>query len=202
MQKDQQQELLQRKAVMQDKLAVKNFITTQILDWLPVYDYLLAHHIRHTLRYLTCTNQQLQPYWEASLAQLPLEPYGFNTSQLYNGEVYTILEKTDRLFPNTYPLRYVPDLPVLTDELIPPAVALAQAVDHLQLPDGEVYLFYQRFSPLLTIQLSDLIRHADELINSWYADTSICAADGSWMIFYSIEDIWYSGYPAATDKHP
>lgn len=184
-----------KKSSIQTKLKVKETIQLFIKNWLEVYDMLLTRQIPHQLHYLTITTVDEKPFWLAELELDPLKKYEFTAQQLLTDVKLNVKDQLFEAYPNTYPLRYMPALPALADEIIDcPAENLIKALEQLHIQQDEiVYLIYLYYQPIIKISLADLKANAQSLLDFPFEDIVITPLDFRWMIFKSMEDEWRCG---------
>lgn len=184
-----------KKAIIKAKLKVKETIQLFIKNWLEVYDIILSNQIPHQLHYLASITQEELPFWLAELPLEPLKKYQFSEKQLLVNLNLSVKKQLFKAYPNTYPLRYMPALPTLADEIIDnPSANLSKALNQLNINNNEeVYLLYLYYQPVLKINLSDLTANAHLLLDFPFEDIVITPLNFSWMIFKSMEDEWRCG---------
>lgn len=130
------------------------------------------------------------PFWDRLLNQEPWTEFSALTKFLKVASEPEILELLLKNHPGVLPLRYLPDAPVLkTNE--ESVVIFAQMVRHNQLAPQKVYVFFVRMSPVVQMDLYDLMNteHSDEIFPE-EEDMVIMSLDGNWIIFKSLEQEW------------
>ncbi len=130
------------------------------------------------------------PFWDRLLNHEPWTEFSALTKFLKVASEPEILELLLKNHPGVLPLRYLPDAPVLkTNE--ESVVIFAQMVRHNQLAPQKVYVFFVRMSPVVQMDLYDLMNteHSDEIFPE-EEDMVIMSLDGNWIIFKSLEQEW------------
>lgn len=130
------------------------------------------------------------PFWDSFLNHAPWTEFSDLTKFLKVGSEPVILELLFKNHPGVLPLRYLPDAPVLkTNE--ESVVIFSQMVRHNQLAPQKVYVFFVRMSPVVQMDLYDLMntKHSDEIFPE-EEDMVIMSLDGNWIIFKSLEQEW------------
>ncbi|MBK1441082.1 hypothetical protein JHJ32_13865 [Parapedobacter sp. ISTM3] len=68
------------------------------------------------------------------------------------------------------------------------------AIEQLELSGSEpAFLYYLNYYPLLQMSVGVIVQHAERLFGGWHGDILVFPADARWLIFQSLEEIWYAG---------
>lgn len=173
------------------RLRVRQKFDGELREWLPVYKYLLQHHIHHRIEYLAAIKEEERPYWERAIRGVQDEYPQLSESQFIVAEANPAHVAVLDYFPNTHPLRYVPDLPVVFrfEGDLQKAMNTCRSFLH---DVSEVFLFYEQYTPLLRIGLDDLCKHAAHLMEP-LDNVFVTSPDYRFLIFKSLEDEWRAG---------
>ena len=185
--------LIEKKKQLRLKLAVRDFIHLHVIEWLPVMDHFKQKELPFLINHLACINEYELPYWKVELEKGKLASYKFDIAKLLISDEDPIHEKVLRNFPNTNPLRYVPDLPLKSSNSVNWKAELTLAADELAIESAEVIFFYLRYSPVLTINMEALLSIDEDPLGGMSEDMVICTSDYSRMICRTLEDDWYWG---------
>lgn len=189
MDQDQTQKLKLKKKQAQDRVSIANkaaFLQHWWLEWLKRVNQ------KHSweLVYLDITAEDLVTFWQTILAQPAWQILKSKKNILHIGPQSPVHHLLFEKHPGVLPLRYLPDAPVLkTNE--EPATFFSYIVKQNQLAPQLVYVFFVRMSPVVQMDLYDLMNttHSDEIFPD-EEDIVIMSLDGNWIIFKSLEQEW------------
>lgn len=191
---DQITNLEQKRRYLQKKIQVKEDVTRLIEPWIEVYKKILQHGLDCRIEYLQCIDEEAMEPWIDALRNGPLAGLNFNAEAVLRKGKKCIQQQLEENFPGIYPLRYMPELtyrinfPETTARVI-----LQNAMKSLGVVDEPVYIFFNRFSPVIKMNIADvpeITLHLTDL----QEDLCIMAESGQWLIFRSLEDEWRWGY--------
>lgn len=199
MQPEKRRELEERRRQLQQQRDAESYVNTYVHPYLEVLEYLTEQAVPYKLVQLMYLNQDWHNHVTGILQTTPYNKYSFPV--LPPTEMEDLQGELDQLFdcyPSTNPLRYVPSLAKWADY---GAVSsdidrrgLEEAAASLGLSDQRVYLYYLRYSPILELSLTDVLKHDHEDLFNWqYGDAVIFPTDRSWLMAFTLEEEWYAG---------
>lgn len=96
-------------------------------------------------------------------------------------------------YPSILPLRYLPTNSTVIQEEANLKTHLKLIIDANELKNQVIFLFYVRMSPVIKINLYDLLILNLQDILPEEEDVALMATDASWLIFKSMEGEWVFG---------
>lgn len=189
MDQDQNQQLKLKKKQIQDRVSITKkaeFLQHWWLGWLAMINQKLTWK----LLYLDVAEEQQVSVWQNILSGTVWQILNSQQDILLIAPQSPIHHLFFEKHPGVLPLRYLPDAPVLkTSEA--PAIFFSQMVRQNQLAPQPVYVFFVRMSPVVQVDLYDLMnrKHSDEIFPE-EEDMVIMSLDGNWIIFKSLEGEW------------
>ena len=184
---EQRRILEQKKKQLQLKIAAEQFVAERIQPYLEILDELARAEIQYSIVALSYIDPEQQPFLEPLLQQEPFTNYKLSQAIILDNN--PLVDQLLDLYPNTHPMRYVPDLPIYDDYFF-----VEEWIKEHNLADKEVYLYHLSYALLLKVNFSELVKKAtDEIFNFWYGDAVVFPEDYSWIIAYSINGQWRFG---------
>ncbi|MBE8713865.1 hypothetical protein [Sphingobacterium hungaricum] len=193
MEHDQRSKLELLRAKVQLKLRIEGEIKSSISNWIETYDYILDHDISHRLLSLAAVTEEEHAIW-LEILHRDYPTYYFKAENLSQGNWAEFYKNIDISYPNTHILRYVPDIPKVCDAPSDPELGIRNAIAALGLNSQKVLFYYQNYSPILELNLDDLLNHAQHFFYLGNDNAVIIPQSLAWMIFYSMEEEWFAGY--------
>lgn len=188
---EHRQILQQKRELLQQRIRFNKFIDDFVTPVLPILDELQRQEINHQVVSLRCIPKEFTSMLAEQFTTETFVKYTLSEFEIQTED--SIIEALMEVYPNTHPIRYVPNLPII-DLSNDPAAALTEIIRTNHLADRHIYLCWLRYAFLLKADIQDLAQKAnEELFNSWHGDTLIFPTDLSWCIAYSINDEWRLG---------
>lgn len=188
----QQNTLQQKKQQLQLQIQFKAFLESFITPFIAILENFSEHKINHRVVLARCIPQEFKALLSVEFTTNKFEKYKLSKIKISteDAEIEHLLES----FPNTHPLRYVPDLPIVEQENDRPTTILKSIINSAGLPKQQVYVCYMNFGFLLKVDLHDLSEKAtDDLFNIWLGDAVVFPKNQEWLIAYSLENEWRFG---------
>ena len=185
--KNKLQEKLQ---LLQIKLNAQNRIKQEFIPWLSLCDVLVNNSITYDIQFVAVVKEVEKEYWIHAIEHLP-ELYSITSKHLLIGDSNPVHEQVIQHFPNHYPLRYVPNIPVVLSCKDDMFKAMQFCKTLLPITD-KVLFFHEHFSPVIELKLDALCTYANELIQP-LDNAFICSPNFDWLLFKSLEDEWRFG---------
>lgn len=189
MDQEQKQKLAHKKKLTQDWVAIANkaaFLQHWWLKWLQNVNQKYSWE----LVYLEVTENDLVTVWQTILSETVWQILKSQKNILHIGPHSPVHNLLFEMHPGVLPLRYLPDAPVLKTNK-ESVLIFAQMVRHNQLAPQKVYVFFVRMSPVVQMDLYDLMNaKPSEEIFPEEEDMVIMSLDGNWIIFKSLEQEW------------
>ena len=142
------------------------------------------------MEYLDVVTENQWQYWIDKLAQEPWSNFSFSNTIILKGELYWVHEMLYLKYPSTLQLRYLPASSTTIKEEYDLKKIIKAIIDENNLKSQVIFLFYVRMSPVIKINLTDLLQLNLEEILPEHEDVAVMAIDGSWLIFKSLEGEW------------
>lgn len=193
MNEQEKQKLLLKKQQILDKIAVEKQSSFLATWWIEVANSIKEAGLNWSLEYLEVVMQQQYDIWIEKLNQDPWSGFSFSESVIQIGDKYWVHEMLYLKYPSILPLRYLPANSTVIREEANLKIHLKAIVDTNELKNQVIFLFYVRMSPVIKINLTDLLQLNLEEILPEQEDVAIMAVDGSWLIFKSMEGEWVFG---------
>lgn len=190
---EQQQALQQKKEQLRLRIAFEAFIDTYILPFTALLDEFQNLKIGHRVVALRCIPGEFKDMLSERFNTEDYKKYNLTHIEISTDDTW--LGKLLQSYPNTHPLRYVPDLPVIGSIGDGPSVVLAGILnDYLPTKQDVVYLCYLKYAFLMEVDLQGLAQNADwQIFNIWEGDAVIFPKELDWLIAYSLEEEWRFG---------
>lgn len=182
-----QQKLLQ----VQTKLKAEQRIQQEFVAWLSLCEVLHQYEIPYNIQFIATVKDEEVLHWINAIEHIPVE-FSINRKHLLVAEINPVHEKVVNNFPNHYPLRYVPNIPVILSCEEDMFEAMKHCKDLLPLTDKVVF-FHEHFSPVIELELDALCTYANELIQPM-DNAFICSLNFDWLLFKSLENEWRFGH--------
>lgn len=191
---EQSTRLQEKKYCLQRSLQVKEQISRRIEPWIDTYHKILEHGLDCKVEYLHCIDEETMEHWIEALGSGPIAAFNFDISTVLRKGRECIQQRLEEKFPGIYPLRYMPELAFrINFPESTPGVIVQKAMNSLGVMNEPVYIFFNRFSPVIKMNSSDvpeIITHLTDLPE----DLCILAESEQWLIFRSLEDEWRWGF--------
>lgn len=189
---DKRRILQEKKEQLRIQIVFDEFVNRSILPFLEVLEALQDLGIGFQVVMLRCVPKEFLGLLSEYFKVGPFLKY--NLSQIEISTDDRCIEQLLETYPNTHPLRYVPDLPVVGLIGDSPAVVFPEIMSINQIETHKVYLCHLKYAFLLEVNLQDLAQNADwTIFNIWEGDAVIFPKDFSWIIAYSLEEEWRFG---------
>lgn len=183
-----------KKEQLKARLNVKETAKQLAVWWLPVLEVLHEANTIWSLEYFVCAEDFQYGFWLDEIGLEPWNQFPVPKMVIKKTNDFYVHDSIVATFPNTHPLRYVPDLPKFNKGADETGQSVLKRIIHeVSLDDAEVYFVYLRFAPVLKLQLKDIVQLADTELFLPMEDVGIVAKDYSWMLFRTLEDEWYFG---------
>lgn len=193
MNEQEKQKLLLKKQQILDKIAIEKQSSYLATWWIEVANSIKEAGLNWSLEYLEVVMQQQYDFWIEKLNQDPWSSFSFSESVIQIGDKYWVHEMLYLNYPSILPLRYLPENSTVIQEEANLKIHLKAIIDANELKNQVIFLFYVRMSPVIKINLTDLLQLNLEEILPEQEDVAIMAVDGSWLIFKSMEGEWVFG---------
>jgi hypothetical protein len=185
--------LLMKKQRLLNKIAVDEQSSFLVTWWLDIANLINRTGYKWELEYLDVVTENQWQYWIDKLAQEPWSNFSFSNTIILKGELYWIHEMLYLKYPSTLQLRYLPASSTTIKEEYDLKKIIKAIIDENNLKSQVIFLFYVRMSPVIKINLTDLLQLNLEEILPEHEDVAVMAIDGSWLIFKSLEGEWVFG---------
>lgn len=185
--------LEEKKQKLKCEIDFKNFAQANILPFIEILEELTRLEIDYKIIQTCSINED----WQDMLVQLfAKEPFvNYPLSEIPISSENDLVEQLLEIYPNTHPMRYVPDLPLVAKFESDSSAILKSILKTNQLTDEHVYLYYFQYVFLLQINLKTLAEKAtEELFNFGLGDAVLFPKDYKWLIAHSIEEEWQFGF--------
>lgn len=194
MQSEIKKRLEEKKEDLRNRLQVRDACILLEKYWLPAYVFLLQAGTSVSLKYLVCARETEKEIWLSEIQKEPWVHWKIRSEHIRTGNDFSVHEQLYTHYPGVLPLRYLPDLKTY----LPVAGAthgeiLTALKMLLQLDNPMVWVFYTRFTPVMSIPFQELIDTGNSEWMLPLEDICILAEDSSWLIFRSMEDEWRYG---------
>lgn len=189
---DKHSSLLKKERLF-NKIAVDKQSSFLVTWWLAIAQSLKDGNCVWELEYLDVIADSQYDFWIEKLNQDPWSSFSFSRSVIQIGDKYWVHDMLYLKYPSVLPLRYLPDLEKFCSKSNDYIGVLKEITARLVLNNQAVFLFYIRMSPVIKINLYDLLILNLEAILPAEEDVAIMAIDGSWLIFKSMEGEWVFG---------
>lgn len=193
MNEQEKQKLLLKKQQILDKIAIEKQSSFLATWWLEIANSIKKAGLNWSLEYLEVVMQQQYDFWIEKLNHDPWSSFSFSESVIQIGDKYWVHEMLYLNYPSILPLRYLPANSTVIQEEANLKIHLKAIIDANELKNQVIFLFYVRMSPVIKINLTDLLQLNLEEILPEHEDVAIMAVDGSWLIFKSMEGEWVFG---------
>ncbi len=187
-------QLLNKKKLLQARLAVAEESKQLMNWWLPAIQVLQEEQTSWVLEYLAPASDDKYSFWLQELRRKPWQEFSFNDAVILNREDAYVHDRIFNNYPSVLPLRYFPELSHKADPLDTADQVLNRARSFLHIEEEPVYLFFARYSPVIILPISTIIKHADTDLLLDREDVCITPMNFDWLIFRSMEDEWRFGY--------
>jgi len=161
--------------------------------WLEIANSLKQANCIWELEYLDVISQNQYDYWLEKLKLEPWSKFSFSETVIQKGNSYWVHEMLYSKYPSVLPLRYLPALEKFSSRSKSSLEILKEISAQLMLDNQAAFLFYIRMSPVIKINLFDLVGFNFEDMVLEHEDMAIMAIDASWLIFKSLEGEWVFG---------
>lgn len=189
---DKHNSLLKKERLF-NKIAVEKQSSFLATWWIEVANSIKEAGLNWSLEYLEVVMQQQYDIWIEKLNQDPWSSFSFSESVIQIGDKYWVHEMLYLNYPSILPLRYLPANSTVIREEANLKIHLKAIVDTNELKNQVIFLFYVRMSPVIKINLYDLLILNLQEILLEQEDVAIMAVDASWLIFKSMEGEWVFG---------
>ncbi len=184
----------QKKTLLKVRLAIKEKSAQLVAYWYPILEVINQEGVPWKLEYLDCVTGPAFEFWQEELKKSPWNKYDLSPEVVQEREDLYFHDKVLSTYPGTLPLRYLPELSNQFNQPQDPIrITLEKCITALKLPEQPVYFFLSRFSPVLVLPLSDLLRLANDAVLPLFEDVCITSNHTDWLIFRSMEDEWRFG---------
>ncbi len=184
---------LLKKEKLFNKLVVDKQSSFLATWWIDIPNSLKQANAVWELEYLDIVTEHQFEYWIEKLKQAPWDKFSFPETVIQIGNNYWVHELLYSQFPSVLPLRYFPALENFSPGFKRCWEIFKEISDQLRFENQAVFLFSIRMSPVIKINLFDLIELNFEDIMLEQEDMAVMATDGSWLIFKSLEGEWVFG---------
>lgn len=189
---DKHNSLLKKERIF-NKIAVEKQISFLATWWLEIARSMNDANCIWELEYLDVVTDNQYKFWNEKLNQDPWSSFSFSESVIQIGDKYWVHEMLYLKYPSILPLRYLPASSTIIHEKGNLKIILKAIIDENELKNQVIFLFYVRMSPVIKINLTDLLQLNLEEILPEHEDVAVMAIDGSWLIFKSLEGEWVFG---------
>ncbi len=189
---DKNNSLLKKERLF-NKIAVEKQSSFLATWWIEVANSIKEAGLNWSLEYLEVVMQQQYDNWIEKLNQDPWSSFSFSESVIQIGDKYWVHEMLYLKYPSILPLRYLPANSTVIQEEANLKIQLKAIIDANELKNQVIFLFYVRMSPVIKINLTDLLQLNLEEILPEQEDVALMATDASWLIFKSMEGEWVFG---------
>lgn len=193
---DKRAELDKKKRNLLLKLQIDEQIQSTIKDYLYLFDILNDNKVFYQIEYLTCENAEQHPLFLEALTSPPLSGYNFQKNVVKLSDSHYVHEKVQHLFPSSLKLRYLPVLENYEKNFGLRSSGFQDAYNLLGVENETVYFFICKYSPVIKLQLKDIVKYQAMFFDVNYLSNDVCIVplDYRWLIFGSIEDDWGWGF--------
>jgi hypothetical protein len=193
MNEQEKQKLLLKKQQILDNIAIEKQSSFLATWWIEVANSIKEAGLNWSLEYFEIVMQQQYDIWIEKLNQDPWSSFSFSESVIQIGDKYWVHEMLYLNYPSILPLRYLPANSTVIQEDANLKIHLKAIIDANELKNQVIFLFYVRMSPVIKINLYDLLILNLQDILPEQEDVAIMAVDASWLIFKSMEGEWVFG---------
>ncbi|MFM1794556.1 MAG: hypothetical protein RL642_941 [Bacteroidota bacterium] len=185
-------ELVHKKRKLLLKLQIDERVQSTIKDYLYFFDFLNDNQIFYEIEYLTCVDGENHSLFMEALTYPPLSNYKFQENVVKLSDSHYVHEKVQDLFPSSLKLRYLPVLENYEKNFGLRSAGFENAYKSLDVENEIVYFFICNCSPVIKLQLNDVIKFKTAFfdLNQLSNDVCIIPLDYRWLIFGSVEDDW------------
>lgn len=185
--------LEEKKQKLKCEIAFKNFEQSSILPFIEILEEVKKLEIEYEITEICYIKNEWKDMIQKVFEKTPFINYHLSKISISNDN--PLIEKLLDLYPNTNPIRYVPNLPVVAKYESDNSKVLKSLIKNNLLTDQHVYLYYFQYAFLLKINLSALAEKAiEELFNFFLGDAVIFPEDYRWIIAHSLEEEWQFGF--------
>ena len=184
--------LSEKRKQLQLKLTAQELVKRNVVyHWIEIFEAIKQSGVNYQIEYLCIVNEEIHPYVLQAVEELKRDE--FNQSLVRIGDE-TEMDTFFRKYPSIEPLKYIPDLPVLSnsDNL---KLVFEQADKLLDFKNEPVYFLSPDWWPVLQLNWEDVLKNGDEI----FADIplSLLFTDKFFkkILFKSIEDEWRISKP-------
>lgn len=179
--------LSEKRKQLQLKLSAQELVKRNIVyHWLDVFEAIKQSGINYQIEYLCVVPEDLHPYIAQAVEDLKHPEL---KKELVKMRVESIMDLIFEKYPGTQPLKYIPDLPVLSnsDNI---KLIFEQADKRIDFGNESVYFFSPDWWPVLKLNWQDIKKNAAELFADiplpfLFTDKSLQK-----ILFKSLEDEW------------
>lgn len=179
---------------LQVKLAVSDYYTNYIKEWMKLYISWVQIPVNLELVYLSIVD----PKYAKTLIKI-IQNEGVISSQLVvdlvlNDFEKDIFKKLQLKFPSKNLLSYFPDLQSIGNYYNNPSFIL-RYFEERGISNTLVYLIYSRYAPVVRLPLCEyIINYQIFKLDDYHDDILLFPFDYSWLLFSSSDDYWYFGF--------
>ena len=179
--------LSEKRKQLQLKLTAQDLVKRNIVyHWMEIFENIKQSGISYQIEYLCIVNEELHPYVLNEVNELKHPE--FNQSLVRKGDEIE-MDTFFRKYPSIEPLKYIPDLPVLSnsDNL---KLVFEQADELLDFKNEPVYFLSPDWWPVLQLNWQDVLKYGQAIFSDiplpfLFTDKSLQK-----ILFKSIEDEW------------
>lgn len=179
-----------KKQQLKNKLAINAQSSFLVTWWFNIAVSIKNSGFEWELAYLDVVTEDQYQYWIDKLAIEPWSYFSFSNNIILKGECYWVHEVFYSRYPSLLPLRYLPSFEIIQTEVYDSVTILKAIIGKNRLNNQAVFLFYVRMSPVIKMELFDILASETQEILPEHEDVVIMALDGSWLIYKSLEQEW------------
>ena len=187
MNNDKKNVLAEKRRQLQLKLTARDLVKTKILyHWMEIFENIKKCGISYQIEYLCIVNEELHPYILNEVNEL--KHPGFNQSMVRRGDE-SEMDTFFRKYPSIEPLKYIPDLPVLSnsDNL---KLVFDEADKLLDFRNEMIYFLSPDWLPVLKLNWQDIKKLGHEIFADIPLPFLFTDKSHKNILFKSLEDEW------------
>lgn len=184
---EQSDRLLEKRKELQLHIRFNEFVKANVMPFFEILNEFQNSKIEYRALSFRRVPQELQELLREYIQSQACSSYKLSEAEISLGD--EAVERLMERYPNTHPLRYIPDLPRYHFWW-----QVEEQIKKHQLEEQEVYLCYLQYALVFKVKISELIIKAtEEVFTAWYGDLVVFPADYHWLLVHSVNDFWQFG---------
>jgi hypothetical protein len=179
--------LSEKRRQLQLKLNAQELVERKIVyHWLEVFEAIKQSGINYQIEYLCIVSEEIHPYVLQAVEDLNNPEFN---EGLVRKDSETEMDAFFRKYPSIEPLKYIPDLPVLTDSDNLNFV-FEQANEQIGFGNESVYFLSPDWWPVLKLNWQDIKQQGAEIFANTPLPFLFTDKSHQKILFKSLEDEW------------